>query len=121
MALMAVRGRVSAREFTPAALRDPAIRRFMRRVVLEPDPTCTVKARIAIAFRDGAAPEIVEPVCDPPDSEAVRRKFVEIATPRLDRSRVEQLLAVVDRLDRAGSPAELGRLLAAPIKRRPLR
>jgi 2-methylcitrate dehydratase PrpD len=118
MALMAVHGRVSPREFTPEALRDPAIRRFMRRVVLAPDPTCAAKARIAIEFEDGSAPEYVEPVCRPPDVAAVRHKFVETAAPRLTRSRVERLLTAVDRLDRSGSLAELGRLLAAPSTRR---
>ena len=118
MALMAVRGRVSPREFTPEALRDPAIRRFMRRVVLAPDPTCAAKARIAIEFADGSAPEHVEPVCRPPDVAAVRHKFLETAAPRLTRSRVERLLTAVDRLDRPGSLAELGRLLAAPSTRR---
>ena len=66
-------------------------------------------------------PSIVEPVCRPPDVAAVRHKFVETAAPRLTRSRVERLLTVVDRLDRPGSLAELGRLLAAPSTRRLLR
>jgi 2-methylcitrate dehydratase PrpD len=120
MALMAIRGRVSAREFTADALRDPAIRRFMRRVVLAPDPACPVKARIAIEFEGGGSPEVVEPVCRPPDSEGVRRKFMETVSPRLGRSRTERLLGAVDRLDRSGSPVELSRILAAPFKRSPL-
>jgi 2-methylcitrate dehydratase PrpD len=118
MALMALRGRVSPREFTADALRDPAIRAFMRRVALVADPDCAVKARVEFEFRDGTAPLAVEPVCRPPDRAAVREKFVETLTPLLPRPRIARLLDAVDRLDRMESLKELGRLLAAPTTRR---
>jgi 2-methylcitrate dehydratase PrpD len=118
MALMALRGRVSAGDFTAENLRDPAIRRFMRKVVLAADPACPVKARIEIRFRGEKAPLVEEPVCRSPRLPAVARKFKETLTPLAPQRRIEQLLAVVDQLDRASSLTDLSRLLAAPLTRR---
>jgi 2-methylcitrate dehydratase PrpD len=118
MALMAVRGRVTPADFTRAALQDPAIRRVMRKIVLTADPACPVKARIELEFRDRRAPLRLEPVCAPPDREAVRKKFVETLAPLLPRPRIERLLLAVDRVDRMDSLAVLSRLLAAPPTRR---
>lgn len=118
MAVMALRGRVSPLEFVRANLRDPAIRRFMRKIALVADPTCPVKARIDIRFRDGRAPLTAEPVCRSPELTDVGRKFMEILNPILPRPRIQRLLACVDRLDRMASLTELTRLLATPPTRR---
>jgi 2-methylcitrate dehydratase PrpD len=121
MALMALKGQVSPREFTVENLRDPAIRRFMRKIALVPDPACPSKAVIGIQLREETAALQSEPVCRSLDLDAVARKFVETMIPLLDRSRIEKLLTAVDRLDRLESLAGLGRLLATPPKRRTLR
>jgi 2-methylcitrate dehydratase PrpD len=118
MALMALRGRVSPREFVRENLRDPAIRGFMRKIALVADPACPVKARIEIRFGGGRAPLTAEPVCRSPELPEVGRKFVETLTPLLPRPRIQRLLAVVDRLDRMASLTELSRLLATPVTRR---
>jgi 2-methylcitrate dehydratase PrpD len=118
MALMALKGRVSSREFTEANLRDPAIRRFMRKIALVTDPACPSKAVIAIQFRAETATLRSEPVCRSLELDAVARKFVETMTPLLQRPRIERLLTAVDCLDRVKSLAALGRLLATPPTRR---
>ena len=118
MALMACRGSVAAGDFTAANLRDPAIRRFMRKITLVADPACPVKARIAVEFRGGEAPRTAEPVCRSPELPEIARKFVDTLTPLAPRRRIERLLAAVDGLDRTRSLAELGRLLARPLTRR---
>jgi 2-methylcitrate dehydratase PrpD len=118
MALMAVKGRVAAGDFSAANRRDPAVRRFMGKVALVADPACPVKARIAIEFQGEMAPRVEEPVCRSPELEGVRRKFVETLTPLLPRPRIERLLGAVDRLERMESVKALGRLLAAPTTRR---
>jgi 2-methylcitrate dehydratase PrpD len=121
MGLMALRGRVSAGDFTAANLRDPAIRRFMQKIALIADPACPVKARIEIQYRGGTAPRLEEPVCRSPELPDVVRKFVETLCPLMPRARIERLLGAVDRLDQMKSLTELGRLLAAPTTRRLVR
>jgi 2-methylcitrate dehydratase PrpD len=120
MGLMALMGRVSPREFARKNLRDPAIRRFMRKIALVADPVCPVKSRIEIRFRGGRPPLTAEPVCRSPELTEVGRKFVETLTPLLPRPRIQRLLSVVDRMDQAESLAELSRLLATlPTRRLP--
>ena len=118
MALMALRGRVSPRDFVRANLRDPAIRGFMRKIALVADQACPAKASVEVRFRDGRAPLTEEPVCRSPELPDVGRKFVEILTPILPRARIRRLLACVDRLDRMASLTELSRLLATSATRR---
>ena len=118
MALMAHAGRVAAADFTAANRCDPAIRRLMRKVTLVADPACPVKARIEIRFRGKKAPLVAESVCRSPQIPDVAKKFTETLTPLTPQHRIEELLAVVDRLDRMRSLTELSRLLAAPLTRR---
>ena len=116
-------GEVTARQFTPRRLADAPLRALVQRVKVERHAELSARYPeavgniVSLRLRDGR--EVSERVDYPrghaknPLSDAeVEAKFRQLATRRLGRARVEQVLRCVWRLSESGSTATLVRLLA---------
>jgi len=116
VACMLVRGHVDLDDFTAAAIGDPAVLALARRVECLPDPQAdyprTFPGRLRMRLRDGRVLEHDEPVnrgsADQPLSDAdVLAKFRRNAARVLPASRIDALLAALERLDAAPNVHEL--------------
>jgi len=114
MALMAVMGRAGLYEFSDENLNNPSTRDVMGKVKLVSDPEITAKARIEVICRDKSV-FIEEPVCRSLSIEEVKEKFLQNMTPLLRRKHIEDIMDLVNDLEKIGKIRELTALL----KRRP--
>jgi len=117
-AALVLRGTAGYHAFTEAALRDPAIAVFRRRVTVREDPALTAQvprlkpARVTLALADGRRVTRLRESArgdyqDPYREDEIRTKFRELASLVLSPDIVARAEAVVDRLDDVSRLGEL--------------
>ena len=120
VACMLVRGHVDLDDFTPEAIRDPAVLDLAQRVECLPDPRAdyprTFPGRLRVTLRDGRVLEHDEPVNRgsnerPLSDDEVRVKFRRNAARALPEAQIDALSAAVQRIDTATSVGELAAAL----------
>ena len=118
VASMLVRGHVDVDDFTPRAIRDPAVLALAQRIAYRDDPHSDFpryfSGRMQIRLRDGRVLEHHEPVnrgCAerPLTRDEVRDKFVRLAARALSLSQAEAAIAAVAAV---GSPRGVSALTA---------
>lgn len=122
VASMLCRGHVDLDDFTPEAIRDPAVLALAARVGCYPDPSADYPrhfpGRLRVTLTDGRTVEYAEPVNRggaerPLSVEEVRDKCRRNASRALSSDRIEALIDAVERVDRMPSLGALADLLAA--------
>ncbi len=112
VACMLVRGHVDVDDFTPTAIRDPAVLRLAERIACHPEPSADFPrrfpARLRLALRGGESVEWREPINRgsaerPLDDAEVRAKFERNARRALPAAQTEALATAVADLHRAAS------------------
>src|SRR2546422_8114190 len=117
-----VRGAADVAAFEPAALRDPRIRALARRVEVSAEPEMSPRradhltARVRLTLRDGRALEetttaVRGDAANPVPAEAVRAKFLALASPVLGAPRARRAAQVVHDRDTLKDIRELTALL----------
>jgi 2-methylcitrate dehydratase PrpD len=126
MAVMALERRATPAEFTAGKMRDPAVLEFITRVKVEHEPRydepggkLRVACRAVVVTRDGRTLEAEVPYRkgsfeDPMTADEIAAKFRDLAGKALTASAVDEIAAVVGRLETLDSIAALTRVLADP-------
>ena len=120
LAWILLRGRLTLEEFTPEALRDPAVRALMARIDLEVDPAAhgerqTVEVEATDGRRLSSRVEIPRGHWEAPLSDdELREKFLGLAGGVLG-SRTSEAADLVGRIEEVGTLQEL----LALLRRRP--
>lgn len=118
IALMAINKSVGLYQFTRENMDNPVIQDFMRKVKLVSDPNMAPRAqRIEIICKNGALFS-QEFVCQSPDIERVKQKFIENMAPLLRKERIQNILSSVENLDKIEQIRELTDILKHTPERR---